>query len=73
MNSEEGFLKGTIMAIHLVDEGSTSAKILVDIRDACNTDKQAFDEYKENKLNAVKESQGIFDYKRKKRGGVFYN
>jgi len=71
MNSEEGFLKGTIMAIHLVDEGSTSAKILLDVRDTCNTDKQAFDEYKENKLNAAKESQGIFDYKRKKAEASF--
>ena len=70
----EGPCKGKALTLHLLPEGSKFAKLMVLTRDTCNNDKEAFEEYRQDKM-AARGSQGtsLFDYKMKKSTGSFIN
>merc|ERR1712168_958325 len=70
--TEEGFLKGCKMTLHLVDKTCYAAKRLIGMRDLCRSEKWAFEEYKALKLQAVNGAAGgnFMDYKMKKSAEI---
>merc|ERR550519_2251720 len=70
-NTEDGYLKDTLMSIHLVEKNSPAIKFLLEVRDTCRNEKWAFDEYKANKIQASQSSESIREYKVKKTEASF--
>merc|ERR1711934_388730 len=56
----KGLLKDHKLVVHIVTEDNVAAKILRDTRDLCNSEEWAFNDYKEAKMSAYKDSDGQF-------------
>ena len=53
--------------LHLVDQNNKMGKLLVKMRDVCNNDQAAFEDYKSSKLAAVGDgNEKLLSYKLKK-------
>jgi len=65
----DGVLNGSNLSVvlHLVDKNNKMGKLLVRMRDVCNNDQAAFEDYKSSKLAAVGDGDvKLFSYKMKK-------
>lgn len=56
----DGLLKDHKLVVHIVTEDNVAAKILRATRDMCNSEEWAFNDYKEAKMSAYKDSDGQF-------------
>eukprot|EP00088_Acartia_fossae_P021131 TRINITY_DN22601_c0_g1_i1.p1 TRINITY_DN22601_c0_g1~~TRINITY_DN22601_c0_g1_i1.p1 ORF type:complete len:226 (+),score=62.88 TRINITY_DN22601_c0_g1_i1:39-716(+) len=68
LNINDGFLKYHKMTIHVCLESNTAGRILKDTRDMCNTEKWAFEDYKNSKIEAAK-AKSFIGYKMAKGSG----